>query len=191
MNKKIGHNQDGIGFIFTNGDGDGGAVLPADDAVDGKGHTGPLVLLNAAVVVGFEVGNLGVLVQGIGLQIHPGGVHMGSADIGALGQGLGADDGKQEALAPVVEINFIAGLYLHAGDSGLKTVGDGLLGCPGSCLPFGLAGIHKGGIPCGIAFHFLPLLGGQTLVSVLLLHQKRGTKFINVHGIFLRFSLLY
>ena len=189
MDQQIGDYQNGIGFVLTNGDGDSGAVLPADDAVNGKGNAGPLVLLDAAVVVGLEVGNLGILIQGIGLQVHPGRIHMGRADIGALGQGLGADDGNQKALAPVVQKNLVAGLNFHTGDGGLKAVGDGLLGCPGGCLPFGFAGIHKSGISLGIAFHFLTLFGSDFLVAVLRLGKKGRTQFISVHGFFLHFSV--
>ena len=189
MDQQVGNHHDGVVFLLADGHGDGGAVLAADNAVDGQGDAGPLVLLDAAVVVGLEVGNLGILIQGIGLQVHPGRIHMGRADIGALGQGLGADDGNQKALAPVVQKNLIAGLHRHTGDGRLKTVGDGLLGCPGSRFPFGFAGVHKGSIPFGVAFHFGALFGSDFLVAVLRLGEKGRTQFIDVHGVFLHYSV--
>ena len=47
---------------------------------------------------------------------------MGSTDIGTLAQGLGADHSQGDSLIPVVVVDLIAGLDLHAGSKGLKPV---------------------------------------------------------------------
>ena len=183
VDQQIGDHQDGVILILADGHGDLAAVFFTHHAVDGQGHTGPLVLLDAAIVVGLEVGDLGIFVEGLGLQVQPGRVHMGGADVGALAHRLRADDSDQEALAPVVHIDLIPGLDLHAGDGGLEAVGLGGLGCPGSGLPLGLAGIHKGCIALAIFVHGLPLFGSVFAIAILGGIQQGFAQFVCGHGV--------
>ena len=184
VNQQVGDHQDGIVLVLTDGDGDGGAVLAAHNAMDGQRHAGPLILLDAAIVVGLEVGNFAVLIQGLGLHVHAGGVHMGSADVGTLGKRLLANHGNHKALAAVVQIDLIAGLYLHAHLGRNKAVLLSHFGGPGGCLPLGLAGIHKGTVAQRISFHFLTLLGGQSGVAVLGGAEQGSTQFFSSHRSF-------
>ena len=87
-----------------------GAVLLGHHAVKLQGDGDPLVLADAAVVMGLEKGQLTVLVQGVGLQVQAGGVDMGGHDLGALFQALLAYDSQHDALAPVYAIDTVAGL---------------------------------------------------------------------------------
>ena len=184
VNQQVGDHQDGIVLVLTDGDGNGGAVLAAHNAVDGKRHTGPLILLDAAVVVGLEVGNFAVLIQRLGLHVHAGGVHMGGADVRTLGKRLLANHGNHKALAAVVQINLIAGLHVHAGHGRYKAIFLSHFGGPGGCLPLGLAGIHKSAVAQRISFHFLTLLGGESGIAVLGGAEQGSTQFFSSHRSF-------
>ncbi len=84
VGQQVRDHQHGISLVLADGDIDHGAVLAVYHAVDGQGDGGPLVLLNAAVVVGLEVGNLRLLIERVGLYVQPGRIHMGGADVGAF-----------------------------------------------------------------------------------------------------------
>ena len=181
MDQQVGNHQNGIALVLTDGDGYLRAVLSADHAVNGQGHAGPLILFDSAVVMGFDKGDFRILVQGLGLQVQPGRIHMGSTDIGALCQRFGAHNGNQEALAPVVQIDLIAGFYLHTGHRGPKAPCFRLPGSPGSGFPLRLAGIHKSGIALAVVFHFLTLLTCQLQKSIPGAAEQGFTQFFSSH----------
>ena len=181
VDQQVGDHQNGVALVLTDGDGYLRAVLLADHAVNGKGHAGPLILFDAAIVMGFGKGDFGILIQGLGLQIQPGRIHMGSADIGALCQRFRTHNGNQEALAPVVQIDLIAGFYLHAGHRGPKAPCLCLPGGPGGGFPLRLAGIHKSGIALAVVFHFLTLLACQLQKAILGAAEQGFTQFFNSH----------
>ena len=67
MGQKIVDDELGIGGLVADGDLHGLAVGLDHHAVELQGHGDPLILPHAAVVVGLEVGKLGVFIEGIGL----------------------------------------------------------------------------------------------------------------------------
>ena len=181
MGQQIGDHQDGIAVILTDGDGDGGAVLAADHAVERQGHSDPLVLLDASVVMGLQEGQAGILVEGIGLDVDAGGVGVGNADAGALVHALGADNGHHQSLVPVVAVDLVAGLQLHAGDELHEAMFFQLLDGPGDGFPLGLAGIDKRGVAPGVGFHLLPLGGGEVGKAVFGGGQQGFLQFFSIH----------
>ena len=112
MGKQVGDAEQGVGLVLSDPHGDGLAVLQGDDTVEGQGDGHPLVLLDAAVVVGLEVGHVGGLEEGVGLEVEPGGVGVGDRDADTLGDGLLAHDYEDEVLAAVVEVDLVPGLVL-------------------------------------------------------------------------------
>ncbi len=70
-------------------DGDLAAVLFHHNAMDGKGKGGPLVFLDASVIVGVQIGQFPLLVERILLHIQSGGVNVGCQDIHPFFQRLG------------------------------------------------------------------------------------------------------
>ena len=56
MGQQIGDAETGIHDVLADGDLDGGAVLLRHDAVERQRDGGPLILADAAVIMGFEVG---------------------------------------------------------------------------------------------------------------------------------------
>ncbi len=118
VGQQIGDAEDRVIRVLADGDGDGGAVPLRHHAVEGKGNGGPLVFLDAAVVVGFEVAQLLLLHQGVGLQVQAGAVDVGGLDAHPLPDIQGADGAGDEGLAPVVEVHLGPGGVLCAGDEG-------------------------------------------------------------------------
>ena len=110
MDQQVRDNKHRIVVLFADADLYHCAVLLHHHAVDRHGHGGPLVLLDAAVIVGLEERHLVLLVKGIGLEIQPGVVDVGGGDPGALGQGLFPDDRQIDGLAADRLIDPVAGL---------------------------------------------------------------------------------
>ena len=65
MGQKIGNVEHRIGGILTQNHVHRGAVLTDHGAVEGKRDGCPLILFDAAVVMGLEHGKTGIAVQGI------------------------------------------------------------------------------------------------------------------------------
>ena len=80
------------------------AVFQGHNAVQLQRNGDPLVLLDAAIVVGAEKAHLIGLIHGDLLQVKPGRIHMSAGDHRALAQVLAADDGQHQGLAPVVAV---------------------------------------------------------------------------------------
>ena len=105
--------------------------------LQGDGH--PLVLADAAVIVGLAVGQLAVLIQGMGLEVQTGRVDVRGHDLRAVGQVLAADFHQHHALAAIAAIYLVAGLELHAPLIGDEALGLGQLDGVVGALPLGLA----------------------------------------------------
>ena len=164
--------------------GDHLAVLEGHHAVDGQRDGHPLVLADAAVVVGLQVGQLVLLIEGSGLQVQPGAVHVGGGDVDALGQALLADDSQHQHLAPVVHVHLVSRLEAHAPLVGPEALG---LGQPDPLLdafPLGLAGVQVCLVVLAVGVHGLPLPGGQTVIAVLPLRHQLFLPLFHVHFAF-------
>ena len=145
-----------------------GAVLLGHHAVEGQGQGDPLVLLDAAVVVGVQVDKLRVLVEGVLLQVHAGAVDVGAHDVEALFKGLLADDEQLDGLIHGVHVHPVPGLErfrLFEGHvPGLLGPADGLFGA----LPLGLAAVEIGPVGPGKVHDpllFPLLIGGPRVDS--------------------------
>ena len=114
VNEQIGDTDNGVGEVFTDNDIDEGTVLLCNYAVQRKGNGDPLVLLDTAVVVGIEICNVGILIHGILLEVHAGGVDMCADDIDALFKGLLTHLEEHDGFTHGVEIYAIAALELAA-----------------------------------------------------------------------------
>ena len=139
MGQQVGDAEGGVAHVLAHLDGDGGAVGPGKDAVDGQGHGGPLVLADAAVVVGLEQAEVGRLIQGVGADVQPGRVDVGDDQVEAVLHRAGADGAAQHHLALVDPVDLLAGGVLFAVVVQLVAGGlQGLLGIDGH-FPLGLA----------------------------------------------------
>ena len=130
VNQQVGDHQDGIVLVLADGDGDGGAVLAAHNAVDGKRHAGPLILLDAAVVMCLEESSFVILIERYLLQVKAWGIDMSCCEVNALFDRLCSDNCKDNSLSSVIEIDLIACFKAHSVceflESALFSEGDSL-----------------------------------------------------------------
>ena len=189
MGQQVPHGELGIPGVLPDAHGDGGAVPAHHHPVEGQGDGGPLVLLDPPVVVGLAVGQLLVLIEGVLLQVQPGGVDVGRPDDGPLVQPLPADHRQEEGLAPVVAIDLVPGLELLPPDQGAEAGGLGLGDGVVHALPLDLPGVQEGLVPLAVGLDLLLLPGRQAVVAVLGGEEEllplllgQGLFFLIVHG---------
>ena len=72
MGQQVGDDQLGVALVRADVHRHRPAVLQSHHAVQLHGDGGPLILADAAVVVGLEIAQLIVLVERVGLEIQPG-----------------------------------------------------------------------------------------------------------------------
>ena len=191
MGEQIVHGKHRVARAGADGHLNGLAVLQGHHAVEFQGDGHPLILADAAIVVGLEKGQLAVLIKGAGLQIQPGRVDVGGGDVGALAQGRGADDRQHDGLAPVDPVDLVSGLQGHSGGEGLEALGLGQRLGGGNALPLRLTQVQELFVVLAIAVHGDLILGTETVIAVLGVVEQRvptlltGGLFGFFHGIFL------
>jgi len=149
------------------------AVGKRHHAVELQRDGDPLVLADAAVVMGLEIGQLRVLVQGPGLQVQTGRVGMGGGNVGTPGQRLGADHRQHDALAPVVAVHLVAGFEGHTGLELHKAVLLRQLDAVLHAQPLGLAVVQEVLIILAVVVHGGLLALRQAVIAVLRRVQQR------------------
>ena len=153
--------------------GHGRAVLQGHHAAELQGDSHPLVLADTAVIVGLEKGQLRVLIERVGLEIQPGGVDVGRADVDALAEGPGTHHGQHQGLAPVDPVQLVARIDRHAAGEGLEALSLRQAHRLGYALPLRLACVQKLLVVLTIGLHIRLVLGAQAVVAVLGLVEQR------------------
>ena len=143
------------------------AVLQGYHTPQLQGDRHPLVLADAAVVMGLAVGQLAVLINGMRLQIQTGRVDVAGHDLCALGQALPADHGQHHALLPVHPVHPVAGLQGHAPLIGDKARRLRQRHGVGRALPLGLAVVQKALVVPAIGLHGIQRLLVHPVIAVL------------------------
>ena len=161
------------------------AVCQRHHAVKLQRHRHPLILADAAVVMGLEIGHLRLFIEGTGLQVKAGGIGMGGGNVGTLGEGLAADDGQHDALAAVVAIDLIACLQRHVGHILHKALLLGKLDAVLHALALRLAAVEEQLIVLAILVHFLALCLAQAVIAVLGGVEQLLAQFLFTHSLFL------
>ena len=92
---------------------------------------------------------------------------MRRTDVRAVAQVLAADDGEHDALAAVVEVDFVARSKLHAGFIGLEALLLRQLDAVLHAKALGLAVVEEFLVILTIGVHRLFFLRAQTVVAVL------------------------
>ena len=194
VRQQIGDAENGIALFFADGYGQAGAVLTDDRTVQRQRDGGPLVLLDAAVVVGLEEALLALLIQGPGLEVQTGAVDMSHTDADAFGDAAAAEGSGDESLAAVIEVDLIPCLVLLGvvkGDiAGLFQHGYG----SGNSLALGLGGIQEGLVALAKIVSSLQLFLGHGLGEILGVHQQLLAQLLALgfftHGYFTPFGFL-
>ena len=88
VDEQVGDVENGVVVFEADIDIDFFSVFREDDAAQGEGRAGPLVFLDAPVVVGAEVDDAVLFVDGIGFQVEAGRVDVGADDLDAGGISL-------------------------------------------------------------------------------------------------------
>ena len=174
MDQQVGDAEDGVALVLAHADVDDGAVLLGDDAVDGQRDGDPLVLLDAAVVVGVEREKVVLLLEGVLLEVDARRVDVGAQDVDAGLQVVGAEVDEHEGLAAVDDVDLVAGLELLARCDGLAELDvaalarhlDGGVAALALSLVVGDVGL----VALAEVVQLVELLGGVGLPGVLSLH---------------------
>ena len=134
MDQQIGDAEYGIGLVLADDHIHHGAILLGNHTVDGQRTCHPLVLLDTAVVVGIQIGKIGVLIQRVLLHVDAGAVHMGAQDVHTVHQRLLADVEQGDGLLHIDGVDLIAGLQCLTGSDDVRQVAVALGLCHGYAL---------------------------------------------------------
>ena len=186
MGQQVAHGKLRVAGVLADAHGHRGPVLQDHQTVEGQGDGGPLVLLDAPVVMGLAVGHLLVLIEWVLLQVQAGGVDVGRADDGALVQALLPDHGQHDGLAAVVVIDLVAGLELLAPDQRPEPGGFRLGHSIGHALALDLAFVQEGLVARAVILDGLLLAVGQAVIAVGGA-EKQGVPLLLGRGLFVFF----
>ncbi len=147
-------------------------VADADNAAQLERNGGPLVLLDAAVVVGLEKGHAVVLVERHSADVDARRVQMCGGQTDALCEALRADHGEHDALVAVDAVNLVTGLEGIVARPCAKALGlchacDLLHG-----VALGLSLVEEGLVALGIGLDALLIRVGQTVKAGLFAIKK-------------------
>ena len=166
------------------------AALERHHAPQLQGDRHPLILFDSPVIVGFQQGQLTVLIEGIGLEIQTGRINVRSRNLRAMLQRLPADMGQHHRLTPVAHIHLVAAFELFSPDIG--PVARRL--CQTHRLrgaqPLGLTGIQERLVRCTVGLHGLQLFLAQPVISVFPAGKQLLFQILDLirHGWFLLLS---
>ena len=107
---------------------------------------------------------------------------LGGGNADALFGALLADDGQHDPLAPVVDIDLLAGGQVHAGHIGHKALGLGQRNGRIHTVPLGLAIVQEGHVGLAVGLH-LGLLGlADAVQTVLGFVEQFVTQFAHMNS---------
>ena len=114
VDQKVRNVEHRVLFIHADVHFDLASVLCIDHTHKGQGDAGPLVLLDAAIIMGAEVHHSILFVDRIALQVQPGGIDMGAHDLQALMHRFFADDGQDAGFSLLVPVDLVPGFQFFA-----------------------------------------------------------------------------
>ena len=110
MREKVRNVKYRIGFLLAYNDLVSLAVIGENNSVNCKRDRGPLIFLDAAVVMCLEVNGIVILIYRIRLKVKSGRINMGTKDVESFSGSLLADNGSCKALALDTLVNLVTGL---------------------------------------------------------------------------------
>ena len=134
MDEQVGDAEDGIIGVLADLHVHHAAVLLGDHAVQRQRDGDPLVVLDAAVVMGVHEGKLAGFVQRVLLDVQARAVDVRTKDVHAVGQRAGAQLYQDNGLVAHGSPHLVAGSKLAAcGDGGVQAFVAGGLGAADGC----------------------------------------------------------
>ena len=143
VREQIGNAENRVVLVLADIDGDGGAVLANNNTVERQRNGGPLISLDAAVVVGLKERKLLVLVKGVRLQVKAGGVDVRRRNVKSFFERTAADFRKEERFVAVVYVDLVACNIFFARLKGNKALFFEHGNAPVDELAFGFAGADE------------------------------------------------
>ena len=163
MGQQVGDAEHGVILVLTHCKGHAGAISTGEHAVDGQRHGAPLVLADAAVIVGLEVAEVVCFVQRVRAQVQTGAVDVGDHQTEALLKRFPADGSGHHRLVLLHKVDLLAG---GIGLFRLKLFVTGLqqqLFAGGGSFALGLGSVQEGfvafGKGCSLLLHVGSLVG--------------------------------
>ena len=149
------------------------AVLAdADNAAQLKRNCGPLILLDAAVVVGLEERHTVVLVQRHGADVNARCIEVSSSQTYALGQTLIADNSQHNALVAVDAVNLVTRTKRVIARPGTEALALSHAGDFQHGVTLGFALVEEFSVTLGVGLNALLVLVGQTVKAGLFVVKK-------------------
>ena len=108
MDEEIGNVEYRVAIFQADIDFHFSAVLGVYDADQSERNAGPLVLLDAAVVMGAEVYDAFLFMDRVCLEVQTRGVDVGADDLDAFMDRFFTDDGQDDGLILLVPVYFVA-----------------------------------------------------------------------------------
>ena len=128
MDQQIGYKEYRIILVLADIDLYTGTVFFHDHTMDCQGNSHPLVLLHTTVIMGVQISESAILIQGILLYIQSGTVDMGSEDVHSICHGLTADLEHGDGFVHPYAVYLISGFKSSAlFDQALQFTVTGLL----------------------------------------------------------------
>ena len=175
MGKKVGDDEFRVARLVAHADLDAldlALVADADNAAQLERNGSPLILFNAAVIMGLEKGHAVVLVERHGADVDARRIQMRGGQADALSEALLADHGEHDALVTVDAVDPVAGL-------------EGIVARPCAealCLrhacdllhgvALGLGLVEEGLVALGVGLDALPVRLGQAVKAGLFVIKK-------------------
>ena len=144
------------------------AVFQRRDAVQLQGNGHPLVLLDAAVIVGAEIAEFILLIHRDLFQVETGGIDVGAGNHGSLLQGFFPDHGQHQGLAAVDAVYPVSRIQHPARLKRPIAKRFRLCHRIADRFPFGARFVQEVHILAAVFFDFNPLLGSDPVIAVLL-----------------------
>ena len=175
MGQQVGDGEDGLSGFFTDGHANALAVFQHHHAVKGQRTSQPLVLADAAVIVGLGLSHAGLLDQRTLLEVQTGAVGMGGDEVHALLQrDLALAGGKDGLAAQVAEHGVLFEVLAEPGFlQAFLHIGHG--------LALGLAIAEEIHVPLDQSVHLALLGGGGVHVPGIAGTVGEGRRFCFFH----------
>ena len=197
MREQIGNAENRVVLVLADIDGDGGAVLANNNTVERQRNGGPLISLDAAVVVGLKERKLLVLVKGVRLQVKAGGVDVRRRNVKSFFERTAADFRKEERLVAVVYVDLVACNIFFARLKGDKALFFEHGNAPVDEFALGFAGADELFVVFAVIIGFGYLLLGKLQSAVfwgtkqLFLKKLTRSFFFFAHGFLFSFYAIY
>ena len=172
VRKQIRDDEAGLSCPATESDFNGFTAFQHHNAVELQRDRHPLILLDPAVIVGFEIGKFVALIERVLLEVNAGAVDMGAGYHCTVCKALLPDHCKDQRFAAVAEVDFLPRLQGHARLIGDEAVLLRLGNRVGDCLPLGAGAVKISHVVGSVVLHQRMFLRCNKVVAVFLLIKQ-------------------